>query len=323
MRGKILGVVVTCMLLGLQARAGDEGTGEEKSVREQFRESWGCPGEEILEFGARVWFTKGKSRFDITFPALFWPTGRGKSELESDDTEINLLILEGELRVPHVRFLRILGEASIKEVETKAGTYADVDWDEDDPNGPWRSVIGRSKIQDLDYFKLGLGLRVLGQDAFWHKKPSRSSLTLYSGWRHYSEDITMTDEYEFGVGEIFGVDRTYKFEYNLIMLGLRARLGFEDMLEGLSGLADFTYLWGEYEGRGWWNVRQQHFTDTSNGEGVNLRLGLQYQRGPVSFSGGYEWIWLEGRHGWSADGAEFNRVDSNRMGIYLGAAVHF
>jgi len=179
---------------------------------------------------------------------------------------------------------------------------------------------------DLDSYQINLGIRVLGEDCFWEKSPSRSSLTFYVGHRGYCEDYKIDRIVDTVNGTAIAVDDAdYKFDYKLPQLGLRADIGFDDMLKGLHGLIDVAYEWGDYYGKGYWGPTGAEWSDRTNGEGAVLRLGLQYQRGHVSFALGHEWIWLEGRNGKRTDAnePEFSEVDTNRMGFYASFALHF
>lgn len=321
-------LMVGILLAGASAWGGEEGVNvaeEQKTLREQLQEGWGQPGRDVFNLGLRVWMSEANDRVWIRDGRLGTDENQ---ELRSDNIEAMTVLFEGEMRFPHIRWLRLWGEVNASTADNDRGRFVEEEWSAV-ASGTETGYQGYAEVTDLDCWQLNLGLRILGDDAFWHKGRSRSSTTFFAGWRGYKQNYrfwnghqTFTN-YTVTDTALPNFDSSYNMEWNLGQVGFRIDAGFEDMLKGLSGRADIAYLFGDYEAQGYWSPTAYSFDDGANAEGLGLRLGLNYRRNCWSFSVGWEFLWLEGRHGERTNEEDVYRVESDRDGLYLGITYHF
>ena len=139
---------------------------------DSMRKSWGFPGKEIIDVSSRIWLSKGRSEMSVYKHV---PIGRTEEKWRFDAQEFKLVIIDGEMRVPQARWLRIRGEMGVGEVDKEHGDFTGND--NDRVANTVNRYAGTAKMTALDRYQINLGIRILGEDAFWTEKPFRSSLT--------------------------------------------------------------------------------------------------------------------------------------------------
>ncbi len=297
------------------------------STFDKIHKSWGCPGEDIIEVGTRIWFAKGRSEASMFHHPV---SGRTQEKWRFDEQEVKLVIIDGEMRFPRVRWLRLMGEIGVSGVDNEHGDYTSNE--KDRFSNYINRYTGTAKLRDLNRYQINLGVRILGQDAFWTKKPYRSSLTFYFGYRQHDENFTITHSRQIitnsvQTNTVLRSNSRYYFNYEMPQVGLKAHLGFDDMCKGLKGLIDFSYMFGYFTGHGYDADTGRSWDDTSGGYGPALRVGLEYRRKWWSASFGYEWTWIKGEDGYRENGIpgddDFEYTNTHRYGLYFGLGVRF
>lgn len=277
-----------------------------------------------LEIGAGVWITTGHDEWDIKFGGFFFD---GRSKLEWDDVDANLLILNAEAAVtPLIRIGGSIGSGSIDD-----GSSTDGDWLGDFQfSESTAETDGDVHYADIQVYYRFVEERNVVVDAF-------------VGYIYYEDELNDKNGVQTLVDEqptsepLDGLDSSYSFQWQMAKLGVRADVDAAQSLSIRGSLAYLLLL--DYSGEGFWNLRDdfkqeypnfKHSSDT--GSGVEGLLSARWKpHASVVIEGGYRVIYMQAEDGedktYFADGTvestTLSNVESLRHGAFASVALAF